>query len=131
MSKAGGVSPRPLDDIPAAPRRDAHAQQRRAVAALVAERDRLDAVDRHAVDDVERALRERGFRQVRARHHGDEVRLEVEPEHVPRLTELLEGHELAAIVRAAGFARVEVARDGYRRGRLNPPGVSDTTGAAP
>lgn len=73
-----------------------------------------------AVDAVEIALRTLGFRQVRARHHGDEVRLEVETERVAELSARADDPALLAAVRAAGFARLTVADDGYRTGRLNP-----------
>lgn len=82
-----------------------------------------------AVDRVERALREHGFRQVRARHHGADVHLEVEPEHVARLTRLIDDRTLHDVLRAAGFERARVAADGYRRGRLNPTDTAATPGA--
>ncbi len=78
-----------------------------------------------SVERVERTLREIGFRDVRARHHGDEVRLEVEPERVGDLTALTAnptsaaGSDLAAAVREAGFRRLTVEPAGFRSGRLN------------
>lgn len=72
-----------------------------------------------AVDAVEHHLRERGFRQVRARHHGTEVRLEVEPERVADLQSMADDASLMNAVRAAGFQALSVAPDGYRTGRLN------------
>lgn len=72
-----------------------------------------------AVDRVERWLRGRGFRDVRARFHGDRVRLEVEAESVPRLVGLAAGPELAAVVDDAGFSSFDVEADGFRSGRLN------------
>jgi uncharacterized protein len=78
-----------------------------------------------AVDQVEQHLRARGFRQVRARHHGADVRVEVEPERVADLTALTEDRGLLETVLAAGFDRISVEPDGYRSGRLN----DDLTGA--
>ena len=78
-----------------------------------------------AVERVERHLRTLGFREVRARHHGDEVRLEVEPDRVDQLLALAAddagaaGAALADTVRAAGFTRLSVEREGFRSGRLN------------
>lgn len=72
-----------------------------------------------AVHRVERHVRERGFRQVRARHHGEVVRLEVEPERVADLLALREDATLQAAVRGAGFRAFTVEPDGYRSGRLN------------
>jgi uncharacterized protein len=72
-----------------------------------------------AVDAVEQHLRRLGFRQVRARHHGAEVRLEVDPERVGSLRQALVGEEFRSVLEAAGFSRATVAPDGYRMGRLN------------
>jgi uncharacterized protein len=72
-----------------------------------------------AVEAVEQALRARGFRDVRARHFGPEVRLEVEPARVPELLALADDPALLAAVRAAGFLRLAVQPDGLRSGRLN------------
>jgi uncharacterized protein len=72
-----------------------------------------------AVDHVERHLRGLGFRSVRARHRGDEVRLEVEPERVAELSALAGGEALSAAVREAGFSHLSIEPEGYRSGRLN------------
>jgi uncharacterized protein len=72
-----------------------------------------------AVEAIEAFLRGRGFRDVRARHLGDEVRLEVEAPRVPELQALGSGAELARAVRSAGFARFSIQPDGLRSGRLN------------
>ena len=72
-----------------------------------------------AVEAVERALHAHGFREARARHFGDEVRLEVEPGRVHELLALADDPALLAAVRAAGFLRLAVQPDGLRSGRLN------------
>lgn len=72
-----------------------------------------------AVDVVEQHLRARGFRQVRARHHGEVVRLEVEAEHTATLAALRNDADLIAAVTRAGFRRLEVESGGFRSGRLN------------
>jgi len=72
-----------------------------------------------AVEAVERHLRGRGFRDVRARHLGAEVRLEVEPGRVPALLALRDEEALACAVRAAGFQRFSIEPEGVRSGRLN------------
>ncbi len=72
-----------------------------------------------AVDKVEQFLRQRGFRDVRARHHGPTVRLEVETTAVPRLRALAETRELGSVVEAAGFSSFDIEADGFRSGRLN------------
>jgi uncharacterized protein len=69
------------------------------------------------VERAELALRGLGFRDFRVRHHGAVARLEVHPAEVARVAE----HRAAilAAVRAAGFGRVLVDLQGYRRGALN------------
>lgn len=69
------------------------------------------------VERAEDGLRALGFREFRVRHHGDCARVELAP------GELAEGAaraaELAGAVRAAGFGRVLLDAEGYRRGALN------------
>jgi uncharacterized protein len=72
-----------------------------------------------AVDAVEQQLRAMGFRDVRARHHGEAVHLEVDPERVAELSRRVDEPALVEIVRSAGFQQSVVTPGGYRRGRLN------------
>ena len=72
-----------------------------------------------AVAAVERHLLALGFRQVRARHLGQTVSLEVEPHRTAELLALAREPSLLAAARAAGFAEVHVQAEGYRSGRLN------------
>ena len=71
----------------------------------------------HQVEAAEFALRSLGFREFRVRHHGDVARLEIAPAEFV----LLVSHRQAinAAVREAGFRRVLLDVDGYRRGALN------------
>ncbi|HEX5724880.1 MAG TPA: ATP-dependent sacrificial sulfur transferase LarE [Longimicrobiaceae bacterium] len=69
------------------------------------------------VEAAELALRALGFRDFRVRHHGEAARLEVHPAELPRVAPLR--GEIHAAVRAAGFRRVLVDLQGYRRGALN------------
>ena len=70
-----------------------------------------------AVAEAERALRELGFRQCRARHHGDVARIEVEAGELERAFALRE--EISRRVHAAGFAFVALDLDGFRTGSMN------------
>lgn len=79
-------------------------------------------IDRTKLEQVaagEAFLRERGFRQVRVRHHGDLARVEVAPEEMDRLFEPALRHELAEVLKAAGFKYVTADLTGYRTGSLN------------
>jgi uncharacterized protein len=70
-----------------------------------------------AIAEAERALRALGFRQCRARHHGDVVRLEVEPAQLERALELRA--EISRSAHAAGFTYVALDLDGFRTGSMN------------
>jgi len=74
-----------------------------------------------AVDRVENALRRLGFKQVRARHHGDVARIEVEPRDIGRLCESRTRRKIARAVRAAGFSYAAADLEGYRTGSMNIP----------
>ncbi len=72
-----------------------------------------------AVDHVENAARRAGFTQVRARHHGDTVRLEVLPSEWEQLADACVRAALAAAAHAAGFVYVAADLEGYRTGSMN------------
>jgi uncharacterized protein len=76
--------------------------------------DRLEQVDR--MEDGMRAL---GFRQVRARWHGDIVRLEVEAEALARATLPEVRGAIVRLGRELGFAFVTVDLAGFSSGSLN------------
>jgi uncharacterized protein len=69
------------------------------------------------VERAESGLRALGFRDFRVRHHGDVARLEVAAAERGRVGPLRAG--VARVVREAGFARVLLDVQGYRRGALN------------
>jgi pyridinium-3,5-biscarboxylic acid mononucleotide sulfurtransferase len=69
------------------------------------------------VDRAEEALRALGFRTFRVRHHGDAARLELGDEELRSVTGV--GSQVARALREAGFPRVLVDLQGYRRGALN------------
>ena len=79
-------------------------------------------VTREALSAVERgedALRALGFRQVRVRHHGEMVRLEVAREELGRALDLEMTHELVRIFKALGFKFVTLDLEGFRSGSMN------------
>jgi uncharacterized protein len=69
------------------------------------------------IEAAEAAVQRLGFRQVRVRHHGEVARIEVEAPDIPRLVARRE--EVAAGVRAAGYAFVALDLEGYSTGSLN------------
>jgi len=70
-----------------------------------------------AVATVEKALHELGFRQCRARHHGDVARLEIEAAELGRAFALRD--EIARRVHEAGFTYATLDLDGFRTGSMN------------
>jgi uncharacterized protein len=71
------------------------------------------------VEAAETAVRALGFRELRVRHFGELARVELGQDELRQLEGPGLRQELEAGVRAAGYARVEIDPDGYRRGRLN------------
>ena len=69
------------------------------------------------VAHAEEYLRDRGFRQVRVRHHGEIARLEVGPEEMDRA--FAEREEISSELKAAGFLYVALDLAGYKSGSLN------------
>ncbi len=70
-----------------------------------------------AVAAAEQALHALGFRQCRARHHGDVARLEIETDQLGRALELRA--DIVRAVHAAGFTYVALDLDGFRTGSMN------------
>lgn len=64
------------------------------------------------VEAAEGILRDRGFRQVRVRHHGDTARIEVLPEEIRRLEAI--HRDVAAELRDLGYAVTQIDPMGYR-----------------
>jgi pyridinium-3,5-biscarboxylic acid mononucleotide sulfurtransferase len=74
--------------------------------------DRLRSIER-----AEAALRRLGLRDFRVRHHDAFARVEIHPAELESVLPHLD--RLAVAVLEAGFARVALDLDGYRRGALN------------
>lgn len=72
--------------------------------------ERLSRVERSEVE-----LRRLGFRQCRARYHGDTVRLELEPSQIQQVSDFRVRDEMVRMVRQAGFERVLLDLEGYHR----------------
>jgi uncharacterized protein len=74
------------------------------------------------IEQAESVLRDRGFYDVRVRHHelklGHLARIELGPDELPRLFQI-NFAEVAAEIKKAGYIHVTVDLEGYRRGSLN------------
>lgn len=83
-----------------------------------------------AIDQAEQYLRERGFRQVRVRHHGTIARIEVDASEIDRLLDASLRAEIDARIKACGFTYVCVDLKGYRTGSMNETLAPDVRQAA-
>lgn len=72
-----------------------------------------------AVDRVEEALRQLGFRQVRVRHHGNVARIEVEAADIRRLWRPAVRRSITKLAKRQGFLYIAVDLEGYRTGSMN------------
>ncbi len=77
---------------------------------------RVTVEDLRKVEQVEEGLKRLGFRQYRARHHGDLCRIEVDPQDITRLVEPALREQVVAVVRGAGYRHVALDLSGYRTG---------------
>jgi uncharacterized protein len=79
-------------------------------------------VTREALDAVEKgedALRALGFRQVRVRHHGEIVRIEIARDELDRALDPAMATEFTRIFKALGFKFVTLDLEGFRSGSMN------------
>lgn len=79
-------------------------------------------VTREALEAVEKgedALRALGFRQLRVRHHGDIVRIEIAGEELGRALDPAMAAEFTRIFKGLGFKFVTLDLEGFRSGSMN------------
>jgi uncharacterized protein len=80
------------------------------------------AVTPEALSVIERgedALRAMGFRQVRVRHHGEIVRIEIAREELPRALTAEMAREFTSLFKQLGFKFVTLDLEGFRSGSMN------------
>jgi uncharacterized protein len=71
------------------------------------------------VEQGEDALHALGFRQVRVRHHGDIVRIEIARDELTRALSPEMAAEFTRIFKALGFKFVTLDLEGFRSGSMN------------
>ncbi|MFN0088257.1 MAG: ATP-dependent sacrificial sulfur transferase LarE [Blastocatellia bacterium] len=71
------------------------------------------------IERGEARLRALGFQQMRVRHHGEIVRVEIAPEEMPRALDIEMARRIAAAFKELGFKFVTLDLEGYRTGALN------------
>ncbi len=72
------------------------------------------------IERIEESLYELGFAQVRARYHGDLIRIEVESNSIERALDREIREKIVQIVKREGFRFVTLDLQGYRTGVFNP-----------
>jgi uncharacterized protein len=77
---------------------------------------RLNMEEVRRVEQAEEELRSMGFRQYRARHHGDLCRIEIEPADFARIIEPAVRLDVVQRLRALGYRHVCLDLAGYRTG---------------
>jgi uncharacterized protein len=71
------------------------------------------------VDQAENFLADLGFRNIRARHKGETVNLEVDPAQIPQLNESQTRQKVEDYMVSLGYKQVKIDPEGYRSGKLN------------
>jgi uncharacterized protein len=71
------------------------------------------------VDQAENFLADLGFRNIRARHQGDTVNIEVDPAQIPQLLESQTRKVVEDYLASIGYNQIHIDPVGYRRGKLN------------
>jgi uncharacterized protein len=72
------------------------------------------------VERIEDGLRDLGFRQVRARYHGDLLRIELEKPDIDKAAEPATRDKIVQMARREGFRFVTLDLQGFRSGVFNP-----------
>lgn len=106
LARAAGYS---LWDRPAAPCLSSRVEYGRTVT-----REVLEQVERG-----EESLRQLGFRELRVRHHGELVRVEIAREELPRALTMEMMDAITAALKQAGFKYVTLDCSGFKSGSMN------------
>ncbi|NMB73001.1 MAG: ATP-dependent sacrificial sulfur transferase LarE [Bacteroidales bacterium] len=83
------------------------------------------------VDQAETYLSSLGFHNIRARHTGKSVKIEVDPSEVDRLLSPEIRIPLVQYFREIGYTTISVDLEGYRSGKLSKPHKNETAGIFP
>ena len=71
------------------------------------------------VDKAENFLADLGFRNIRARHQGETVNIEVDPLQIPQLLDSQTRKVVEEYMTSIGYKQIHIDPEGYRRGKLN------------
>lgn len=82
------------------------------------------------VDQAETYLSSLGFHNIRARHTGKSVKIEVDPSEVDRLLSPEIRIPLVQYFREIGYTTISVDLEGYRSGKLSKPHINEKNATA-
>ena len=77
------------------------------------------------IERAERFLRQRGFRQVRVRLHGESARIEVEKSEIGKIIGSKMSKMIVKELRKSGFKHISVDLEGYISGSMNRSLIKD------
>lgn len=77
---------------------------------------RVNIEEMRKVEAAEEVLKSEGMRQFRARHHGDLVRIEIDPQDFSKLLDATVRERLLTALRGTGYRHVTLDLAGYRTG---------------
>lgn len=77
---------------------------------------RLETSDLAKIEQAEELLKSMGFRQYRARHHGEICRIEVDQEDLSRFAEAAVRDKIVVEIKSLGYRYVTLDLSGYRTG---------------
>jgi len=81
--------------------------------------ERINKEKLRMVDLAEAYLSDKGYRNIRARHSGSSVMIEVDPQQVATLMETGTRTEVENYLRSIGYTEIHIDPEGYRRGKMN------------
>ena len=81
--------------------------------------EKIDREKLRMVDMAEAFLADLGFRNIRARHKGISVRIEVDSRQVSQLLDGAMKDRIETYLRSIGYSEITFDPEGYRRGKLN------------
>ncbi len=84
---------------------------------------RITPEDLARIEKLEEVLHEMGFEQIRARFHGDLIRIEVDPQRIGDLAQDQMRDRIVQAARRLGFRYITLDLQGYRMGSFNPDGT--------
>lgn len=81
--------------------------------------EKIDPEKLHMVDEVENYLYDLGFHNIRARHKGNTIKIEVDPAQIKLFMDDELRNRIVQRIKEIGYTYVTIDLEGYRRGSMN------------